>query len=83
MSKIAENEKRITELKQEKESLLKQRKLLKEEKQQYMFVKRDEVNIHDELKEFEEISKKEVNAELNTERIRAWILKNFKKVYNI
>jgi hypothetical protein len=48
-----------------------------------MFVKRDEVNIHDELKEFEEISKKEVNAELNTERIRAWILKNFKKVYNI
>lgn len=50
LSKIADNEKRITELKQEKESLLKHRKLLKEEKQQYMFVKKEEVNLHDELK---------------------------------
>lgn len=48
-----------------------------------MFVKRDDVNLHEELKELEEITKKEVNAELNTERIRSWIARNLKKVHNI
>lgn len=29
------------------------------------------------------MSKKELHVELNSERIRGWILKNLKKVYNI
>lgn len=29
------------------------------------------------------MTKKEVNAELNTERIKSWIVRNLKKVYNI
>lgn len=48
-----------------------------------MFVKREDVNLNEELKELEEITKKDVNAELNTERIRSWIMRNLKKVYNI
>lgn len=29
------------------------------------------------------MGKREVQAELNSERIRGWILKNLKKIYNI
>ncbi len=70
-------------MKQEKETLLKDRKSLKEDRQQYFFVKKEQVNLHDELKELQDISHKEVNAELNTDRIRDWIFRNLKKVHKI
>ncbi len=39
--------------------------------------------MHDELKQFEELAQKEVNAELHTQKMKNWILKNLKKIHNI
>jgi hypothetical protein len=39
--------------------------------------------LHDELKQFDELTQKEVNAELHTQKMKNWILKNLKKIHNI
>lgn len=46
-------------------------------------MKRAEVDLHDELKQYEELNQREVNADLHTQKMKSWILKNFKKIHNI
>ena len=80
LSKIADNEKTIQQLKSQTDQLVQEMKQLQIEKQVLQSIKIKSQDLHDDIKDLEGIENKAIKAENYSNKMTQWVRRQLKKI---